>query len=235
MAGAMRRTVDRARALPLALAVCLGVGCPSAEETPCVECADGLPCEPDGYPGTTEICDGLDNDCDGVADEDFDADGDGYYDGGDFLCRATWGEGLVDCDDEDASAFPGAPEQCDWQDHDCDGEPVAAGDCTDECTLSRDDWSGCEGGCPTLAETLVQCPPEQAACRWSTCNGQVQVAWGELGGALLVFGGDCELIAVMEYSDAPFACFGQYFLQWYGPEQDLCDPPGLDELPPCAR
>jgi hypothetical protein len=68
------------------------------------DCNDGLAM---AFPGATEICDGLDQDCDGAIDET-DADGDGY-----FICE--------DCDDVNAAAFPGATEICDGLDQDCDG------------------------------------------------------------------------------------------------------------------
>ncbi|GDX83067.1 hypothetical protein LBMAG42_48780 [Deltaproteobacteria bacterium] len=60
-------------------------------------------------PGETEVCDSVDNDCDGESDEGFDADGDGVG-----ACD--------DCDDGDATAYPGAEEICgDSVDEDCDG------------------------------------------------------------------------------------------------------------------
>gem|GEM_PF-1247467 len=85
------------------------------------------------YPGANEYCDGVDNDCDGVADEDSaldstifyrDVDGDGF--GNIFIyersCSA--GDGFVDndtdCNDSDAEIFPGAVEICDNIDNDCD-------------------------------------------------------------------------------------------------------------------
>ena len=59
-----------------------------------------------------------------------DADGDGYPTGNPVVaCEAPPGtlETLdgVDCDDMDASIHPGAEEQCDDVDHDCDGSPDA--------------------------------------------------------------------------------------------------------------
>ena len=79
---------------------------------------DGHVCEADpgdceGDPtrnvSAADIPDGLDNDCDGVVAEDqIDDDGDGW---------PAW----EDCDDMDASTWPGAPEVCDGADNDCDG------------------------------------------------------------------------------------------------------------------
>jgi regulation of enolase protein 1 (concanavalin A-like superfamily) len=88
---------------------------------------------PDINPGETEVCDGMDNDCDMLTDEGLtfttyytDADGDGYGTGaGQSLC-ADPGLGFAnqdgDCDDVDPNINPGETEICDGADNNCDGE-----------------------------------------------------------------------------------------------------------------
>ena len=85
------------------------------------DCVDD---DPEINPRATEICDeGWDNDCDGVADEGCNDDGDDYCDvamvvvGAPAICPAGGG----DCDDYDDEVFPGHAEFCNAVDEDCDG------------------------------------------------------------------------------------------------------------------
>jgi hypothetical protein len=83
---------------------------------------DCAPADPATNPSADEKCDGKDNDCDGAKDEGFpdlnkngvadcietiDEDGDGFLD-------------AEDCCPADPQCYPGAPEQCDGKDNDCD-------------------------------------------------------------------------------------------------------------------
>jgi len=84
-------------------------------------------------PGATEVCNGIDDNCNGSIDEGLtfvtyyaDADGDGY---GDPTSTTTSCSGApigyvvdnTDCDDAFATVYPGATEICDGLDNDCDG------------------------------------------------------------------------------------------------------------------
>ncbi|GDX81442.1 hypothetical protein LBMAG42_32530 [Deltaproteobacteria bacterium] len=97
-------------------------------------------------PAATEVCNGVDDDCDGTTDEPdaadasawyADADGDLFGDAavGATACEAPVGyvSDATDCDDSLAAVNPAATELCNGRDDDCDGttdEPDAFGSAT---------------------------------------------------------------------------------------------------------
>ena len=84
------------------------------------------------FPGVVEICDGLDNDCDGDVDEDVkitfyvDADSDGFGNVSITTEECSLPDGFVsngeDCDDTREDIYPLSIEICDGLDNDCNGD-----------------------------------------------------------------------------------------------------------------
>ncbi|MDQ7008091.1 MAG: putative metal-binding motif-containing protein, partial [Acidobacteriota bacterium] len=96
------------------------------------DCDDG---DAQVHPHGREVCDGVDNDCDGEVDETGpdtdrvwypDLDGDGVGSGSGLASCSPPGPEYVevggDCNEGDPEAWPGAAERCNGLDDDCDGE-----------------------------------------------------------------------------------------------------------------
>ena len=87
--------------------------------------------DPDLSPGATELCNDVDDNCDGTVDNSpaddsvwyGDTDGDGVGSASTFRWACSQPVGFVanegDCDDSDPAVFPGAVETCDGIDNDC--------------------------------------------------------------------------------------------------------------------
>jgi MYXO-CTERM domain-containing protein len=128
----------------------------------CNDCDD----DDDGnFPGNTELCDGQDNDCNGLADfndgpvgddddsagpsmdsTELDIDGDGYLECDD------------DCDDDSVDFAPDAPELCDGFDNNYDG--LVPGD---EADADADTWLECAGDCDDTNADANPDAPEASA------------------------------------------------------------------------
>jgi hypothetical protein len=187
----------------LLLCACLGLdGGPAAPSCdvdgdgavtlPCADSASPVDCDdadPLVFPGAFEACDGVDNDCSGVADDPADGDGDGFS-----VC--------VDCDDGNPAVFPGAEELCDGVDNDCSGAADEAFD------LDGDGYSPCAGDCddadPLQAAGLL----EVCDGRDNDCDGSIDEGFDADGDGWLTCRGDCDDADATVWYGAPEACDG---------------------------
>ncbi len=116
----------------------------NADGDPAGDDCDCEPGIPDIYPDAPELCDCIDNDCDGQTDEELTVDGDG--DGWPY-CQGCM---IRDCNDNDNTVYPGAEEVCDGVDNDCDG-PV-----DESCIEKNTDWCRLQGPATINIEAGIQ-------------------------------------------------------------------------------
>ncbi|MGB3074452.1 MAG: MopE-related protein [Chitinophagales bacterium] len=165
-----------------------GFGNPGAALTACAApsgyVADNSDCndvESHIYPGATEVCNGLDDNCDAQIDDGVqslfypDADGDGYGDaeGGILSCVEPVGfvESATDCNDDPASGgfaiHPDATEACNGIDDDCDTQTDEGGN---SFTYYRDDDSDGYGNAAVYINSCDAVSPSGYVLNSSDCN-----------------------------------------------------------------
>ncbi|MFN0030702.1 MAG: MopE-related protein [Flavobacteriales bacterium] len=125
------------------------------------------------HPGAIEVCNDVDDDCDGQVDEGFDNDNDGF----------TTCEG--DCDDNNALRFPGAFELCNGVDEDCDGSIDEGFD------QDNDGYTVCEGDCSDLNASVHPGVIEICNNIDDNCNGQVDEGFDTDNDGYTTCEGDC--------------------------------------------
>ena len=138
-----------------------------------VDCDDA---EAAANPMGTEVCDGLDNDCSGLADDltqappswHPDDDGDGFGSADPAAAVATdcpadgYVEDATDCDDADDGTHPGATEFCNGQDDDCSGTPDDGPELTLYVDGDGDGWGG--------EEVTTSCPGPKLVEQGGDCQ-----------------------------------------------------------------
>ena len=118
------------------------------------------------YPGASESCDDVDNDCNGEIDDGLlidyypDVDADGYGDASSPIAscdpQPEWITVGQDCDDSNPYIHPEATELCDSVDNDCNGtvdDGITCG--VDEVEMCQDENLGTYVGAAAASDTVV--------------------------------------------------------------------------------
>ncbi len=163
------------------------------------------------FTGNTELCDGQDNDCNGLDDflgfdeSETDNDGDGQSECG------------GDCDDNDSANYTGNTEVCDGQDNDCnDGDDFGGFD-DSETDNDGDGQSECQNDCDDANAANYTGNTESCDGQDNDCNGLDDAGNAGVGGeetdndgdGQSECAGDCDDADAANYTGNTESCDGQ--------------------------
>ena len=123
----------------------------------------------------------------GGDDDRVDLDGDGVPSG-------------EDCNDDDPSIHPAAPERCDGVDHDCDGDPRNGFD------VDRDGVASCDGDCDDTNAAVNPGAAELCDEIDHDCDSEPRNGFDEDGDGFATCEGDCDDTAADVRPSAPELC-----------------------------